>query len=179
MVSQLIDRLRRTHQRLRVANPLPHIFIGSSKEGLEVARALQQGLDHDPVDARVWTEGVFGASGTAFGSLLDEVYISDFGVFVVLPDDTVTTRGTSHPAPRDNVIFEIGLFMGQLGRERTLLVKPRQEDIKLPTDLLGLKVLDYSSDSRKDLASRLGPATDEIRKRALTSEPLQKLLRSN
>jgi predicted nucleotide-binding protein len=175
MAKMLVARLRKANELFRPLNPKPRLFVGSSREGIQVARAIQNGLAHDPIDVILWTDGVFGASSAAFESLLTEVTLSDFGVFVVLPDDTILSRGTEHHASRDNVIFEIGLFMGELGRERTLLVKPREEKIKIPTDLLGLGVLEYRSDPGSKLRSSIGPVINDIRERVLTQGPKRKI----
>jgi predicted nucleotide-binding protein len=46
----------------------PQMFIGSSTEGLPVARALQAELEND-VDAKVWDQGVFGLSDSSLEAL--------------------------------------------------------------------------------------------------------------
>ena len=66
-------------------------------------------------------------------------------------------------APRDNVILELGLFIGALSHERTFMVIPRGCDIKTPTDLLGLIPLDYRLEDSGDFVSLLGPACDRLR----------------
>lgn len=69
----------------------------------------------------------------------------DFAVLVLTPDDKTTSRGKVKAAPRDNVIYELGLFTGALGRERALVVVPSAVDIKIPTDLLGVTTLRYKA----------------------------------
>lgn len=161
----LADRLRERGSLVRAPNTRPRAFIGSSVEGLGVAEAIQKGLTYDHVMARVWTNGVVGPSSTVLDDLLSETARSDFAIFVLRADDMTRTRGLESAAPRDNVVFEVGLFMGALGRERTLLVKPRGADLKLPSDLLGLTTLDYdSSASPDDLEAVLGPVCSDIRK---------------
>jgi predicted nucleotide-binding protein len=60
---------------------------------------------------------------------------SDFGVFVFPPDDVVRMRKKEHQAIRDNVIFELGLFIGRLGRERNFIVMPRGTDkLHIPSE---------------------------------------------
>jgi predicted nucleotide-binding protein len=77
---------------------------------------------------------------------------------------SVTSRDEQEAVPRDNCIFELGLFMGALGRERSLIVKPRGADIKMPSDLLGIMPLEYAAGTPDTLTSRLGPVCHDIRK---------------
>ena len=84
-------------------------------------------------------------------------------MLVLGADDIVESRNEKLYSPRDNVIFELGLFMGALSHERTFMVVPRGCDIKIPTDLLGLTSLSYKSDSSNNLTSLLGPVCDELR----------------
>ena len=84
------------------------------------------------------------------------------------PDDTTTIRGTAIPAVRDNVIFELGLFMGRLGRNRCFLVYPRNERPNLPSDLSGIVMVDYD-DGRilTNPSAALTPAATAL-KRSIT-----------
>lgn len=56
---------------------------------------------------------------------------------MLTPDDLVRYRGKKVNAPRDNVIFELGLFMGAIGRDRTYLLTSSKE-MKIPSDLDGI-----------------------------------------
>ncbi len=62
----------------------------------------------------------------------------DFAVLVLTPDDMVQSRGTSSLTPRDNVLFELGLFMGGIGRDRTFVVHDRSQAMRMPSDLAGV-----------------------------------------
>jgi predicted nucleotide-binding protein len=139
------------------------MFVGSSREGLSIAREVQSGLRHDPVTVRVWTDGVFGASRFPLEDLETQLAASDFAVLVATADDVVTSRGRSDDAPRDNIVFELGLFMGALTRHRTFVLRPRGLDMKLPTDLLGLTPLDYSTEPALGLAERIAPVCHDLR----------------
>jgi CRP/FNR family cyclic AMP-dependent transcriptional regulator len=164
MARFIADRLRRIGEDIFLPNPRPRLFIGSSTEGREVAYEIKKGLANTSVDVIVWSDDVFKPSATAIASLSSEVDRSDFGVFVTMPDDTVTSRGKRKSAPRDNVIFEIGFFMGRLGRERALMVKPKGVDLRIPTDLLGLMLLEFSPDPEQDLLTSIKPVSDAIMK---------------
>lgn len=143
----------------------PRMFIASSVEQLDLAYAAQEGLEHD-VEATVWSQGVFALSRSAMASLLDELDESDFGLFVLAPDDVTAMRGQAKSTVRDNVIFELGLFTGRLGSDRCFLLVPRGvEDLHLPTDLLGITPANYDADRQDgNLVAALGPACSRIRK---------------
>jgi predicted nucleotide-binding protein len=140
------------------------LFIGSSTEAVSVANELQAGFKHDKFEKIVWTNGVFGPGGIAFDSLAKLASGADFAAFVISPDDVVLSRKDEHLAPRDNVVFELGLFMGQLARERVFLVKEHNSDAKIPSDLLGITPVTYVMTASSSLEAAIAPACNEIRK---------------
>ena len=99
----------------------PSMFIGSSAEGLHIARAIQVEMDHE-CEVEIWCQGAFGLMGGTLESLVIASERFDFATFVVVPDDTTTSRGRKLAIARDNVIFELGLFIGAIGRSRTFMV---------------------------------------------------------
>jgi hypothetical protein len=66
---------------------------------------------------------------------------SDYAAFVLTADDISRSRGRQSQTPRDNVLFELGLFMGRLGRDRTFIVQAADTPLRLPSDLDGITVL--------------------------------------
>jgi predicted nucleotide-binding protein len=161
---QLGARVRQRNELLPQRNPRSVLFLGSSKEALPVVRAIQDAFQHDDFLVRPWTTpGVFGASRYPLEDLDRQLRISDFAVLVLGPDDLVLSRGSISAAPRDNVVFELGFFMGALTRDRTFMVIPRGAETKIPSDLLGLNPLMYAPGSPDTLAERIGPICNEIR----------------
>jgi CAP12/Pycsar effector protein, TIR domain len=124
----------------------PRIFLGSSGQQAKLLQALTRGLEEV---ARVdpWTTS-FNLGTTTLERLLELTRQVDFAAFVFAQDDwTSTSPGTSSQAgagqasPRDNVVFEAGLFGGTLGMRRTFII--HANGAKLPTDLLGLTCVRY------------------------------------
>ena len=142
--------------------PHPLVFIGSSSEGHRIAEAIQANLEHDS-DAVIWSQGVFGLSGGTLESLVEVADGFDFAVLVVTADDIVTSRGQEQQAPRDNVLLEIGLFIGALGRARTFVVFDSGADIKLPSDLAGVTLAGFQLRDRGTLQAALGPPCFRIK----------------
>jgi len=163
LAAELANRLRERGSLVRVKNEQPVVFIGSTAEQLEVARGLQAAFAHDPWLKRVWTDGVFGAGRTPLESLVAQLKQLDFALLVVTPDDLVESRGESGASPRDNVIFELGLMIGELGRNRTFMVRERGVDLKVPSDLLGVQPLEIEPGSIDSLTSRIAPAATAFR----------------
>jgi predicted nucleotide-binding protein len=138
------DRLRAREKFHRPSNETPILFIGSSVEGIPLAKELKKCLKHDDVIPRPWyQDGVFGPSRYTISDLMLQVAEADFAVFIFGPDDQIHSRGKDHFTPRDNVIFEMGLFMGKLGRERVFMVMEHKADLKIPSDLTGVNPITY------------------------------------
>lgn len=121
------------------------VFIASAIEGREVAKSVKAKLQaHSELLPYLWDEeGVFEPSLAFIESLERQLAKTDFAVLTLTPDDKVIARGKKSKAPRDNILFELGLFMGRIGRERTFFLYDNQHDIKLPSDITGLAGVHY------------------------------------
>jgi hypothetical protein len=125
----------------------PRIFLGSSGKQEKLLQALTRGLE-DVAHVEPWTTS-FNPGTTTLERLLELAHQVDFAAFVFARDDWTTDRrpasgsmGSGQASPRDNVVFEAGLFGGVLGMRRTLLV--HANGTKLPSDLLGLTCVRYA-----------------------------------
>jgi hypothetical protein len=139
----------------------PSMFIGSSVEGKRIAETIQVALEYE-VHTTVWHQGVFGLSGGTLETLVSALDEYDFATLVLTPDDLLEKRNASGRCPRDNVLFELGLFMGALGRSRTFIVHSRTTPPMLPTDLAGITPATY--EDRPNLEAALGPACTKIKR---------------
>ena len=141
----------------------PSLFIGSSSEGLAFARAVR-GLLTEDAEVTVWKEGFFSLGSTYIETLVNSLPRFDFAILVFTPDDLVNSRDAEVFGPRDNVIFELGLFMGRLGRSRTFILHQADARLKMPTDLSGVTMATYEW-PRVDRSHRaaVGSACDSIR----------------
>lgn len=117
----------------------PMVFIGSSGEAKDIAHAIKKELELD-LEAIVWDEDIFELGEDTLTSLLKFVSVFDFAILVMSDDDLVRSRGwLKKAAPRDNVVFELGLFMGAMGKRRSfpVVAPPKKGRLKTPSDLLG------------------------------------------
>jgi hypothetical protein len=127
----------------------PRIFLGSSGKQEKLIQALTRGLE-DIAHVQPWTTS-FSPGTTTLERLLELTREVDFAAFVFARDDW-TTKGVpgtdleaGQDSPRDNVVFEAGLFGGVLGMRRTFIL--HADGAKLPTDLLGLTCVRYGGAS--------------------------------
>jgi predicted nucleotide-binding protein len=170
IAKELARRLEQRNALVSAVSEKIRVFIISSSESLEIARTIQNAFDRDPFSVTVWTDGVFQASHYAIESLERALDQSDVAIAVAQPDDITESRGELSATPRDNVIFELGFFMGRLGRHRALLVEPRGEEIKLPSDLAGINTITYRYDAT-DLTRSLATACNRLREIIRTLGP--------
>jgi hypothetical protein len=124
----------------------PRIFLGSSAKQAKLLQALTRGLE-DVAQVEPWTAS-FNPGTTTLERLLELVHEVDFAAFVFARDDWTANsppaadpKGSGQASPRDNVVFEAGLFGGVLGMRRTFIL--HANGAKLPSDLLGLTCIRY------------------------------------
>src|SRR5262245_14322580 len=124
----------------------PRVFLGSSGKQKKLLQAVTHGLE-EVARVEPWTTS-FNPGTSTLERLLELAHEVDFAVFVFAEDDWTTNAAAASPAPgdgqaspRDNVVFEAGLFGGTLGMRRTFILQARSS--KLPTDLLGLTCIRY------------------------------------
>lgn len=152
----------RTAAQIGYMSTRPYVFIGSSSEGLSVASALKENLDHD-ADAVVWNQNAFELGTTYLESLLKQLHKADFAILVLTQDDITISRKQRTTSPRDNVLFELGLAIGTIGRERCYFVYDNAKDFKLPSDLSGVNGAPYWVQASGNLTASLGTAAFKIR----------------
>lgn len=166
-------------------NPPPRVFIASSKNAVRdggpatVLRRLLLNELQDAADLRPWARE-FGLSATYIESLEEAAKEADFAIVMATADDLLTKDDRQMLVPRDNVIFELGLFMGALGRERCFVVQEDQADLHLPTDLLGVEAArfrrpDVERPSAKEWERVLDLASSRIASRIQADEGREKL----
>jgi len=163
MARELSRRLLQRNTHVTATHEKIRVFIISSAESLEIARTVQNAFAHDDFLVVVWTDGVFRVANYTLQSLEDEVNASDFAIAIAHGDDETHSRSKDWPSPRDNVIFELGLFMGRLGRQRAILMEPRGEGIKLPSDLAGVTTIPYRYEKGANAAALMAPACNTLR----------------
>jgi hypothetical protein len=124
----------------------PRIFLGSSGKQAKLLLALTRGLE-DVARVEPWTTS-FNPGTTTLERLLELTHEVDFAAFVFAQDDWTSHTPPASPSPesgqaspRDNVVFEAGLFGGVLGMRRTFIL--HASGSKLPSDLLGLTCVRY------------------------------------
>lgn len=160
---ELARRLLQRNAHVSAARDQVRVFIISSVESLPVARIVQNAFAHEKFLTTVWTDGVFKVANYTLQSLEDQIDTSDFAIAIAHADDVTECRGKDWPTPRDNVVFELGLFMGRLGKERAILMEPRDDGVKLPSDLAGITTIPYRYVPGKDSAAHMAAACNALR----------------
>jgi hypothetical protein len=124
----------------------PRIFLGSSGKQKKLVDALTRGLS-EVADVEPWTS-VFNPGVSTLDRLVELTHEVDFAAFVFAHDDWTSSpadvAAAGQASPRDNVVFEAGLFGGALGMRRTFILHAK--GAKLPTDLLGMTAVRYPED---------------------------------
>jgi predicted transcriptional regulator YheO len=146
----------------------PKVFIGSSREALKVVRIVEEALS-ETCDVFAWDTNPVQPGQFLVEGLLQLSESVDFAIFVLSPDDELHYRENQYYAPRDNVIFESGVFMSKVGRERVFLLSAGEKNLKFPTDIAPIQRVSY-----RNLKKSLSSAVESLVKRinALGVRPL-------
>jgi hypothetical protein len=122
----------------------PRVFVGCSSEAAPIATAIL-GSPHLQTGIRTqfWQDDMFRAGMYTLEILEDAISHCQFAILIATPDDLTVKREAELTVMRDNVLFVFGLFIGAIGRKRTLLLTPSSSPIHLPSDLEGLTHIRY------------------------------------
>lgn len=147
----------------------PNVFVMSSTNGRLVAEPLVSILGKGKrIDVVPWYQA-FEPGESFLETLRAATLRFDFGILIVTPDDTAKVRGIKKKQPRDNVIFELGLFYAALGSKRALpiIVTIDKDAPGLPTDLLGVTMTQWTVRRRTDVAGQIRTQAQALRDRIL------------
>lgn len=166
IAKEAAQRLRQRKKFIRPSNPAPFIFIACAAESLSVAEAIRAHLENQKeIVVEIWTDNVFKPSKGTMESLEGKLDSSDFAVAIFSADDKVESRGQEKFAPRDNTVFELGLFGGAIGRERSFFAVEKGQDLKIPSDLAGITSLRFCRPNGADEAPDVKEACAQIEER--------------
>ncbi len=122
-----------------------NVFIASTKEAkegfwlVESLKLVEEKLE-DKIGLKPWWSAFEPGEMTA-EALISHAKTTGAAVVVLTGDDNTESRGEGYCSPRDNLIFEAGIFISQLGLGRVLLLK--EESAKMPSDLLGVTLKEF------------------------------------
>lgn len=146
----LAERLNQRNDLIEKQNEKPSLFIISTVESLNIAKQIKAELFHSDIDVTIWSQtDVFKGGDYTLEALEQAVKEADFGLAILQADDIIISRDDEKRGPRDNVVFELGLFMGLLTRKRTFIAVEHGVEQKLASDLLGLTPLKYKRDAQR------------------------------
>lgn len=127
------------------------IFIGSSSEELGLANAakvileLEKDFEVTVWNEDVWDKAIFRLNNNYLNDLIRATLQFDFGILIGTKDDKVEYRGNEELQPRDNILFELGLFIGRLGLNNCAFLIDK--DIKVLSDIKGISLARFEKNN--------------------------------
>jgi hypothetical protein len=138
------------------------LFIGSSFEELKLAEKVKAILENDFEvtiwNDNVWDTSIFKINQNFLADLLKASLQFDFGILLGTSDDKVMFRGQEMLQPRDNVLFELGLFTGRLGTSKCAFLIDKE--IKLPSDFNGLTLARFDKNDETTLVNSVNQVSN-------------------
>jgi len=143
----------------------PRVFIGSSGEAKPTAEKLAKALRGETHAVGWWEKGQFVPGEYTLESLFNACERFDFAVFVLAGDDPGKSRRRVYRFPRDNVVFEYGLFLGALGRDRAFAVQSEARHkaaVRIPSDIVGINLPRIRKGNQAERAQAIDNAATQI-----------------
>lgn len=137
----------------------PIIFIGSSSEALPIAKQIKKKLDA-VAKCELWPN-VFELGTSAYDQLISIIPFYDYVILIATADDVVVSRRKKTAAPRDNVLFEFGLFAGGLGKNKVFYIA--EENAKFPSDLNGITLPRIPAKTERGFTAKLDLCLKKIK----------------
>lgn len=138
------------------------IFIGSSSEELGLAKAAKTMLEKDFEvviwNDSVWDSSVFKINNNFLTDLLRASLQFDFGILLGTQDDKVEYRGDVVLQPRDNVLFELGLFIGRLGISKCAFVVDKK--LKILSDISGITLARFEKNDTSSFVEAISRVSE-------------------
>ena len=133
------------------------LFIGGSSEELATAK-LVKGLLENDFDVTIWNDTiwekeVFKINNNFLNDLLKAPLKFDFGILIGTTDDETIKRGKGVLSARDNILFELGLFIGRMGIENCAFLV--DEKVEIPSDFGGIYLSKFNSSNLLETVSRI------------------------
>jgi len=122
------------------------VFIASSEKTRFCAEMLRDALnDAEYCEARTWKEAI-EAPGAPTKIELLELWTKeyDFAAIIFSGADVLAKDAADSMKTRDDCVFEAGLFMASIGRDRCFLVSGVKDKDKLPSDLAGINLVRFT-----------------------------------
>jgi len=138
----------------------PRVFVGSSSEGKPVAERLHALLT-EFARPRLWPNA-FGLGQSFLDEILRQANECEFGVFLMTADDIGLKRGETHAVMRDNVLFELGVFLGALGKDRSFYVYCDDDPPEFPSDLFGVSGATFRAAPISETSDSLRPVVVKV-----------------
>ena len=144
-----------------ISERVPKILVGSSTEGLDIARAFKAALEPG-VEVTLWADDFFTPGEYTLETLESRSRVFDGGLIVGTLDDKVLSRGTEFESIRDNLLLEFGIFVAVFGRRKAILAMEGLGSSKMPSDLFGLTCVGF--DRSKPAAGGVAAAALQIQR---------------
>ena len=82
----------------------------------------------------------------------------DFSLLIGTTDDEVKYRGDTVMQPRDNVLFELGLFIGRLGLSKCAFVIDKE--LKVLSDISGITLARFKKDDATSFVTAINQISE-------------------
>lgn len=137
------------------------IFVGSSREALNVAGLVADVIRQANMEPIVWNNDAFALGMTLLETIESLPFDYHGAVLLWTPDVSCARAEENFSAPVANVVFEYGYLAARLTRKRVAICRFGNADV--PSDLQGMKLVDVQEYLKKKPLALPPEAGGELR----------------